>query len=414
MINVSKYEKWLEETTKKTKWLNKPTKERMLNQKRWRRDLSAEEQGLKDVIEIAPGTFRYSWPAPPMVIEAGKKALDDGHTDYIPGKGFLDYREAIAEMALRENGITADPLTEIQPTHGISFTFHLTMRSMIDPGDDILMLDPDYFLSRIPSHANIIPIPLKEPSDPNSEWYFNIEELTERITPKSKILVFANGNNPTGHLYTKKELEQIAEVVIEKDLLVFSDELYSRCVFDGKKHVSIASLPGMEDRTITAYSFHKIEAMSGMRIGYVIANKDIIDVFTALTSHETECINTIGQKAGIAAASKECLDWIQEHTLPEVKKRLDFSWEKLNSITDVTCAKATGTYYLFPNISKYELGNAQDIIDFFVREASVQVRANYGTINGPGHFRISTCAPWSRLAIGLERIQAALESLSNS
>jgi aminotransferase len=409
---VSDYEKWLEQTNKKTKWYNKITEDRMMNQTSWRRDLSAKEQGLKDVIEIAPGTSRYSIPAPPMVIDAAKKALDEGHTDYIPGKGFLDYREAIAEMALRENGIKADPLTEIQPTHGISFTFHLAMRSLIDPGDDLLMVEPDYFTSRVPSHVNIVPIPLVEPSDPRYEWHFNIEELVERVTPKSKMFVFSNGNNPTGHLYTKKELEQIAEVVIEKDLLVFSDELYSRCVFEGKKHISIASLPGMEDRTITAYSFHKIESMSGMRIGYVIANKDIIDVFTSLVSHETECINTIGQKAGIAAASEECLDWIKKNTFPEVKQRLDFCWDKLNSIADVTCAKATGTYYQFPNISKYELGTPQDIIDFFIREAGVQVRAVYGTLPDPGHFRVSACAPWYCLAVGLERIQSALESHS--
>jgi aspartate/methionine/tyrosine aminotransferase len=274
------------------------------------------------------------------------------------------------------------------------------------------MVEPDYFTSRVPSYANIVPIPLVEPSDPRSEWHFNIEELINRVTPKSKMFIFSNGNNPTGHLYTKKELEQIAEVVIEKDLLVFSDELYSRCVFEGKKHTSIASLPGMEDRTITAYSFHKIESMSGMRIGYVIANKDIINVFTPLVANETECINTIGQKAGIAAASKECFDWIKANTLPELKKRLDFCWNKLNSIADVTCAKATGTYYQYPNISKYELRTAQDIIDFFVKEAGVQVRASYGTIPNPGHFRVSACAPWSTLAMGLERIQSALESRS--
>jgi aspartate/methionine/tyrosine aminotransferase len=405
------YQEWLGKQAQSTKWYNRATKERFESQRAWRRDMSAQERGLKDVIEIAPGTFRYSWPAPPMVIEAAKKALDEGHTDYIPGKGFLDYREAIADMALREFGITADPEKEIQPTHGISFTFNLTMRGFIDPNDDILMIDPDYFLSRIPPNVNVIPVPLIEPSDPKEEWSFDIEELVNRITPKSKMLVMANGNNPTGHLYTKKELEQISEVVQEKDLLVFSDELYARCVFEGKKHYSIGAFPGMEGRTITAYSFHKMESMSGMRIGWVIASQELTRVFTALMSHETECINTIGQKAGIAAASKETQEWIQENTIPEVKKRLDFCWAKLNKIEGVNCAKSTGTYYLFPNITNYNIGTIQDIVDFFIKEAGVLVRTGYGKINGPGHFRVSSCAPWDRLSIGLEKISEALEKL---
>jgi aminotransferase len=408
---MDEYQKWLEKQAQSNKWYNTAIRKRFESQRAWRRDMSAQEKGLKDVIEIAPGTFRYSWPAPPMVIDAAKKALDEGHTDYIPGKGFQDYREAIAEMASREFGIIADPEKEIQPTHGISFTFNLAMRGFIDPTDEILMIDPDYFLSRIPPNVKVIPIPLMEPSDPREEWSFEIEELVDRITPKSKMLVMANGNNPTGHLYTKKELEQISEVVQENDLLVFSDELYARCVFEGKKHYSIGALPGMEDRTITAYSFHKMESMSGMRIGWVIASEDLIRVFTALMSHETECINTIGQKAGIAAASQEALKWIQDNTIREVKKRLDFCWTKLNKIEDVSCARSTGTYYLFPNISKYNIGTIQDIVDFFVKEAGVLVRAGYGTINGPGHFRVSSCAPWDRLSIGLENIAEALEKL---
>lgn len=407
------YQEWKEKQIQSTKWYNDASKERFESQQVWRRDMSAQERGLEEVIEIAPGTFRYSWPAPPMVIEAGKRALDEGHTDYIPGKGFLDYREAVAEMALREFDIDADPITEIQPTHGISFTFNLAMKGFINPGDEVLMIDPDYFLSRIPSHVKVIPVPLKEAINPREEWSFDVEELINRITPKTKMLIMANGNNPTGHLYTKKELEQISEIVQEKDLMVFSDELYARCVFEGKKHYSIGSFPGMEDRTITAYSFHKMESMSGMRIGWVIANKDIIRVFTALVSHETECINTIGQKAGIAAASEEALDWIQKNTLPEVKKRLDYCWEKLNKIEDVICAKATGTYYLFPNISKYNIGTTNDIVDFFVKEAGVLVRTGYGTINSPGHFRVSSCAPWERLAIGLDKISEALEKVDH-
>ncbi|MBQ04632.1 hypothetical protein CL673_08035 [Candidatus Bathyarchaeota archaeon] len=410
---MSEYQEWFEKEILSKKWWNDVTKNRMGTERAFLRDLSAADRGLKDVIEIAPGTFRYSWPAPPMVIEAAKKALDEGHTDYIPGGGFRDFREAVAEKALREDGIEADIDKEIQPTHGVSFSFNIAGRHFLNPGDDVLLIDPDYFLGRVPNFgANVIPVPLTEPTDPNKEWVLNIEELVDRITPNSKMLVMANGNNPTGHLYTKKELEQISEVVQDEDLLVFSDELYSRCVFDGKKHYSIAALPGMKERTITSTSFSKLEAMSGLRIGYVIANSDLIKVYRSISSYETECINTIGQKAGIAALSQEALEWMQKNTLPEVQKRRDYSWEKLNKIEDVTCAKATGTYYLYPNISKYKLGNPRDIIEYFVKEAGVLVRANYGPINTEGHFRISCCAPWERLTNGLERIKEALEKLT--
>jgi len=409
---MTEYKKWLEREVLSKKWWNKETKERMGTERAFLRDMSAAERGLKEVIEIAPGTVRLSWPPPPMVIEAGKKAFDEGHTDYIPGGGFRDFREAVAEKALREDGIKADVDKEIQPTHGVSFSFNIAMRNFIDPGDDILMIDPDYFLGRVPNFgANVISVPLKEPSDPKKEWIFEIDELAERVTPKSKMLVMANGNNPTGHLYTKKELEQIAEVSQDNDLLIFSDELYSRCVFDGKKHYSIAALPGMKERTITSTSFSKIEVMSGLRIGYVIAPPDLIKVYRSMCSYETECINTTGQKAAIAALSKEALEWIQKNTLPEIQKRRDYCWKKLNKIEDVFCATARGTYYLFPNISKYNIGSSDEIIDYFIKEAGVLVRAGYGPLGTPGHFRVSCCAPWNRLALGLEAIEDALYKL---
>lgn len=413
MIKMSEYEKWLQSEVLSKKWYNNWTKKHLGTVKAFRggaRDATTKELGLTDVLEMAPGTFRYSWPPPPMVIEAAKKAIDEGYTEYIPGRGFPELGEAIAEKALREDGIVADPVKEIQPTHGVSFSFNIVMRCFIEPGDDILMIDPDYFLGRVVDFgANVVSVPLKEPSDPREEWKFDINELANKVTPKSKMLVFSSGNNPTGHIYSKKELEQIAEVAKDNDLLVFCDELYSRCVLDGKKHYSLAALPGMMERTITSTSFSKIEVMSGLRIGYVIANKDLIKVIRSMCGYETECINSIGQKAAVAALSKEAFEWIQKNTIPEVQRRMNYTWEKLNKIDDVFCAKATGTYYVFPNISKYNIGDSNDIIDFFVKNAGVLVRASYGPINDPGHFRISTCAPWPVLATGLEKISDALE-----
>lgn len=420
MSEVIDYNEWLDKEVLSKKWLNKWIKNRMGRKAAYRRSMLSKERDFSgarfdigDIVELAPGTFRGSWSTPPMVIEAAKKALDEGHTETMSASGFQDFRDAIAEKALRENGIEADPDKEIQGTHGVSFTFNMVMRCFIEPGDDVLMIDPDYYLLRAPDFgAKVIPVPLKEPSDPRSEWFFDVEELVERATSNSKMIVFANGNNPTGHLYTKKELEQIAEVAQDEDLIVFSDELYSRCVFDGKKHQSIAALPGMMERTITASSFSKIEVMSGFRIGYAIANKEIRQVLNMMTSYETECLNTIGQKAAIAALSEECLEWILTNTIPEIQKRRDYAWEKLNKIEDVICAKTRGTYYLYPNISKYDIGDPYDIIDYFVKEAGVLVRTDYGPINSPGHFRVSACAPWHRLAIGLDRITEALESLN--
>ena len=375
--------------------------------------ISEIEKELKNVIEMSPGTYRGSIQPSKLVIEAAKKALDDGFTDYTYWEGLADFRKAVAKKLKRENGIEADPEKHITPTSGCTHAFDMTLRILVDPGDEVMMIDPEYcyFWRKLREHgAKTVPVPLKEPTKPASHWEFDTTALEKRITSRTKMLVMSNGNNPSGKLYSKEELEAVAEIATKNKIFVFSDELYEKVVFDGYKHFGIASLPGMAEYTITAIGFSKMQAMSGFRVGFAVANEEITRHMKWLVGHTVECVNSVGQKAAIAAMSEEMDDW-HEEILSELQRRRDFAVARLNKIGGIVCNLPVGSYFLFPNISK--LGTSQEVAEFFLREGRVKVLlgTDYGQINGEGHIRISFCAGWDRLAEGLERIAVTAEKL---
>lgn len=375
--------------------------------------LSEMEMRLDDVIEMSPGTYRGSVKPAKLIIDAAKRAMDDGYTEYAFGSGLKEFRIAIAEKLMREKNMKFNPDTEITATSGCTHAFNMTMDILIDPGDEILMIDPDYVLywRRIEEYgAKAVPVPLKDPNILESPWTFDVAELEKRISPKTKMFVFSNGNNPCGRIFSKKELESIAEIAIRKDIYVFADELYEKLTFDGHQHYSIASIPGMAERTITAMGFSKVPAMSGFRVGYVLANKEVISQMKQEVAHSVECVNSVGQMAAIAAMSEEMNEWYNE-IRKELQMRRDYTVGKLNSIPGIVCSKPVGSFFLFPNISR--LGTSQAVAEFLLREAKVKVPVGtgFGPVNGEGHIRITFAAPWDRLARGLERIASAAAKL---
>jgi len=407
-------EQWDKELEAK-KWLSKAMKREALrgNQGYGRYVLEQTEKGLKDVIELSPGTYRWSIRPSKLVIDAAKKAMEEGYTEYAFGTGLKEFRNAIAEKLQRDNDIKADPETQITPTSGCTHAFDLILRVLVDPGDEVLMIDPDYglYYSKLAEHdAKVVPVPLKEPDKPAGHWTFDPSDLEKRVTPKTKMFVFSNGNNPTGMLYGKKEIEEIAEIATKKDILVVADELYERLTFDGREHYSIASFPGMEDRTITLMGFSKVQAMSGFRVGFMVANKEITRYLKAQVAHTVECVNTIGQMAAIAAMSPEMNLWVKE-VIQELTKRRNYAVSRLNNMRGITCGTPMGCFFMFPNTSA--LGKSHDVAEFFLREAKIRVPVgtNYGPINGEGHIRVTFAAGWDRLAQGLDAMNKAAEKL---
>ncbi|GAI36008.1 unnamed protein product, partial [marine sediment metagenome] len=245
---------------------------------------------------------------PSHILDAAVKAMKNGFTHYTEINGTLELRQAMAEKLEKENGIDADPRTEITVTSGSQEAMFIAALGFLNPGDEALILDPyypAYFEDTLLAEA----VPITVSLDEEENYRVNMEALDGKITKKTKMIWMCNPSNPTGHVSSKEDLEIIAEVAKRHNLIVFMDEIYEKLVYDDSKHISIGSLPGMESRTITVNGFSKAYAMTGWRIGYVVAEKKLSDTLRKLHYYTTLCPNAISQKAALAAltGSQDCV-----------------------------------------------------------------------------------------------------------
>ncbi|MGQ0548761.1 MAG: pyridoxal phosphate-dependent aminotransferase, partial [Armatimonadota bacterium] len=223
-------------------------------------DLGREIDG---VINLSAGGQIHRQP-PDFVIDAVRRAVDEGRFHYPGVRGDADLRLALAEKLARDNGITADPESEILPTIGAQFPIDGVLRLLINTGDEVLLPDPEY-ASMEPVvrmyGGSTVPVPLRETA---AGWAFDSDDVRRRVSPRTRLFCFSNGNKPAGSLYRRDDLEAIAALAQKHGFFVFADEQYEKLVFDGRRHTSIASLPGMAARTVTAFSFSKAYCLSGL------------------------------------------------------------------------------------------------------------------------------------------------------
>jgi aminotransferase len=232
-----------------------------------------ESQG-QQVIHLEIG--RPNFDTPQHIKESAKQALDEGFVHYTSNYGILELREAIAEKLHSENGIQVDPQSEIIVTLGANQALSTSMLALLDPGDEVLVSDPFYLnylnCMRL-AEARAVRVPLRE----ENEFQVAPSDLEQAITRKTKMIIINSPHNPTGAVLDRETLEAVAKIAIEHDLLVLSDEIYEKLIYDGTKHYSIASLPGMAERTVTVNGFSKAYSMTGWRLGYVAARQGLID-----------------------------------------------------------------------------------------------------------------------------------------
>lgn len=250
-------------------------------------------------------------------------------------------------------------------------------------------------------------VPLVEGEE---EWHFDPDKLRNAISSETKLLMFSNGNNPGGVLYTPDELQAIADLAQEHDLFVFSDEEYEKIVFDGLQHTSIASLAGMKNRTITAFSFSKAYCMSGFRVGYMVANPAIIDQMFNIVRLAIQAVPSYGMIAATAVLRGDLSAWLED-MMEELTEKRDYAVERLNAMPGVTCAAPRGCYFLFPNLSSYGVPS-WEIARHMVEEARVSVvaGASFGP-RGAYHVRVSGNVGFEDLREGLDRFEKGLATL---
>lgn len=360
--------------------------------------------GMSNVIHLEQGEPDFTTPK--HIMDAAFEAARKGFTHYTEIDGTPELRQAIAEKAEKDNGLDADPRTEITVTSGSQEAMMISALGFLNPGDEALILDPyypAYFEDTLLAEA--VPIPLA--LDENSDYGIDPEALESHVTKKTKMIWLCNPSNPTGHVFPRQDLETIAEVAKQHDLTVFADEIYEKIVYDGTEHVSIGSFPGMKDRTITVNGFSKAYAMTGWRIGYIIAEKKLSATLRNLHYYATLCPNAISQKAAYAALTGP-QDCVQE-MVTEYNRRRRYVLSELDKIKKLRCATPKGAFYVFPEFSSFEKSD-EALAQYLLNEARVATAPGSGFGKaGEGHLRISYSVSYEQLKEGIERIKRSLE-----
>ncbi len=303
-------------------------------------------QHLPDVISLGLGDPDFATPA--HIVAAAKEAMADGRCDhYTHPAGLIELRRAIAAKLARDNGIIADPETEITVTTGGQEGLYAIVQALLNPGDEILVPDPRYssYDAAIGRAGGVIvPVPTRQEDD----FDLRPEEVARRITPKTKAILLVTPSNPTAAVIAPAHLGAIADLAIAHDLVVIADEIYEKFVFDGAEHFSIGSLPAMRERTITLNGFSKTYAMTGWRLGYAVAPATLTQAIRALKQSISITAPAISQWAGVAAlnGSQECVDHFRatydarRHVLMPALDALGFTY-----------GHPYGTFYIFANIA---------------------------------------------------------------
>jgi aspartate/methionine/tyrosine aminotransferase len=356
-----------------------------------------EAQG-HDVIHLEVGEPDFDTPV--NIRDAAKKALDDGFTHYPPPLGLPILREAIAKDSTARRGFEVDP-KNVVVTPGAKPVMFYALLALIDQGDEVIYPDPGFpIYESMTRYAGGTPVPLK--LDENKDFRFDPDELRSLVTPRTKLIIFNSPHNPTGGVLTLQDLEAIADVAREHDIVVMADEIYGRLVYQGEQH-SIAKLPGMAERTIVLDGFSKTYAMTGWRMGYAIVPPDLLDAYSKLI------INSVsGTSAFQQVAAAEALNGPQDSVdqfAAEFRARRDLIVEGLNKIPGVSCRMPSGAFYAFPNISGLGMTGAE-LAEKLLYEANVCVLGGqaFGKVS-PNNIRISYANSQTNLRRALERFE---------
>lgn len=361
-----------------------------------------EAQG-KHIIHLEIGEPDFD--TPPNIRNAAKKALDDGFTHYGPSPGLPPLRNAIAQYISNTRGIEVTPGQVVVTPGGKPIMFY-TILACIDEGDEVIYPNPGFPIYESAIEfvgGKAVPLALKE----EKAFAFDIEDLKKLITNKTKMLIINSPENPTGGVLTKEDIKQIAQLAIKHDLLVLADEIYSRSVYDGFEHFSIASVPGMQQRTVLLDGFSKTYAMTGWRLGYGVMPEELAKLVTQLQINSVSCTASFTQIAGVEALTGNQDE--AEKMVAEFKRRRDVIVDGLNSIPGITCLKPLGAFYVFPNITGTGR-TSRDLAEYLLNEAGVACLSGtaFGKY-GEGYLRFSYANSVPNIEQALERIAKALK-----
>ena len=359
---------------------------------------------MENVISMGIGEPDLATPAP--ICEKATEALQKGFTHYPPNAGLPMLREAVSKYGLPQPGMYSP--NEIMITNGAMNALSLLMNVLLEPGDHVMIQDPQWlnYASQIEYCGGVCD---RVPTDPEKDFALSAQAIRERYIPgKTKALMINSPNNPTGHVMTRQELEEIAALAVELDLLVISDEVYNTLIFDDAEVLSISTLPGMRDRTVVVNSFSKSYAMCGWRVGYAAGPEAIIDRMSKCQENFISGVNAAAQYAAVYALEHK------ELTLPlseAFRERREVAIRELKKIPGIKFTEPKGAFYLFPDISSFGL-DSKTFCDRLLEEAHVVCvpGSAFGSV-GEGHMRIAYTATTEDIIEAMARIRRFCASL---
>ena len=357
-------------------------------------DLVTQTEGV-----ISLGVGEPDFVTPWHIREACFYSLEKGYTMYTSNLGLPEFREEIAAYEKRKIGVSYSPADEILVTVGVSEAVDLALRALIEPGDEVLVPEPSY-VSYAPGTKLVYGKPVPLLTYDADEYRLRPDILEKAITPRSKVLILPFPNNPTGGIMKAEDLKALVDIIIKNDLIVLSDEIYAELTYEGE-HVSIASFPGMRDRTIVFNGFSKAFAMTGWRIGYACGHPDIINAMNKIHQYTIMCAPIMAQKAAIEAL---------RHGEGEMRKMVEnYNYRRklmLNGFRQVglSCFEPRGAFYCFPSIKNSGM-NSEDFCEKLLKEEKVAVVPGNAFGNcGEGYIRCCYAASVANIEEAIERM----------
>lgn len=369
-----------------------------------------KEQGV-DVVSFGAGEPDFNTPI--NIQEEGIRAIKKGLTRYTPASGILELKEAICKKFVNDNNIEYKP-SQIVISNGAKQCLYNALMAICNPQDEVIVPIP-YWVSypELVKLADGVPVYIETKEEDN--FKYTKAALLNAITDKTKAIILNSPNNPTGVVYTKEELEMVAEIAIEHDLIIISDEIYEKLVYEGVKHISIASLNDeIKKRTIVINGVSKAYAMTGWRIGYSASVEEIAKIMSNIQSHATSNANSIAQYASVEALNgpQDTIELMRK----EFEKRRDYMVQKINSIPNISCGKPDGAFYVMINISKligktikgFKIKNSLDLCAALLEVEKVAAIPGSG-FGSDNYIRLSYATSLENIIEGLNRIENFLK-----
>ncbi|ADO57686.1 aminotransferase A [Paenibacillus polymyxa] len=368
---------------------------------------------IANKVAALPGTLSLTigqpdFPTPAHIMEAAHRAIDEGRTTYTPNPGLPELREAAAAFVARKYGLNYRGLDEVIVTNGASEALDITLRTILSPGDEVILPVPIY-----PGYEPLIRLSGGIPvlaDTRNSGFKLTAEVLEPYLTERTKAVILGYPSNPTGRVMSRKELEAVADLLKERDLFIITDEIYSELIYD-TPHVSIATLPSMRERTIVINGLSKSHSMTGWRIGFTLAPAEITQHMVKVHQYNVTCASSISQYAALEALTVGVDDALPMRE--EYRKRRDYVHKRLTDM-GIPLEKPEGAFYLFPSIAHFGLSSMDFTLKLLEEQGVAVVPGDAFSSYGEGYIRLSYAYGQDVLEQGLDKIERFVRGIVRS